>query len=177
MVYGAILQKGESSFTDLYKILEKMGGFHREYNWLVSDHVCTTWNDDVHELLQQDKLPGLLSASEGRNTWYNWMSGEELEKASYYVIQWFWGVFSAFDTDVTEEEAVSTPIPYSDMNEELWKLPLRMQNPRSKVEIVAFDCSCCIIYTTDKAIYDRFREVYPLAEDLEEHLLDFQKQS
>ena len=177
MIYGAILQKGENIFTDLYKIFEKMGGFHREYNWLVSDHVCTTWNSDVEILLQQDKLPGMLSASCGRNTWYNWMSGEELEKAAHDVIQWFWGVFSAFDPDVTEKEAVSAPIPYSDMNEKLWKLPLRMQNPKSKVEIVAFDCSFCMIYTTEKEIYDRFREAYPLSEDLTEHLQNFEEQN
>ena len=101
------------------------------------------------------------------------MNGEELEKISHDVHQWIWGVFSAFETDVTEEEAVSTPIPYSDMNEELWKLPLKMQNPRSKVEIVAFDCSFCMIYTTEKLIYDKFREAFPLSEDLEEHIRSF----
>lgn len=56
------------------------------------------------------------------------------------------------------------------MNANLWKRPLRMQNPFSKVEIVAFDSAEVLLYTTERELYEKFRRAYPLSTDLDEHL-------
>lgn len=155
MTYGAILRKGELFYTNFADVFEKLEGVQNDYNWLVTEaQITASRTPDTLELIEDNK--------------HIWLDGKEMTKAVSDVTQWIWGVLSGFDNSVSEEDALKSPLPWADCNSELWKLPLKMQNPLAKIEMIAFDSTYLLLYTMDKSLYERFRKAYPLSEDLEE---------
>ena len=151
MHYGAILEKGEECFTYLDKVFAALGNIQENYNWLLTDCEC---NVDIPELEDE----------------FCWMSGSELTalQRKYHDPQWIWAVLSAFDKTVTEEQALEYPLPNArDNNNALWRLPVEVQNPLARFEIVPFDSSYTLLISREKEIVDRFRAYFPLSEDLE----------
>ena len=82
-------------------------------------------------------------------------------------VQMIWGVLSGFDPQYTLDEVLKYPKPYADMNCELWRNPVTMQNPLAYIEIVAFDSSCTLIKCTDKKLLENIKQVFFFCEDLE----------
>lgn len=151
MHYGAILAKGEVGYTNLDRVFAALGNIQENYNWLITDCEC---NVDIPELQYN----------------YCWMSGNELMalQRKYHNPQWIWAVLSAFDKTVTEEQALEYPLPNArDNNNALWRLPVEVQNPLARFEIVPFDSSYTLLISREKEIVDRFRAYFPLSEDLE----------
>ena len=151
MCYGVILAKGETGFTDMNRVFAALGDIQAEYNWLITDCEC---NVDIPELQYN----------------YCWMSGSELTalQRKYHNPQWIWAVLSAFDKTVTEEQALEYPLPNArDNNNALWRLPVEVQNPLARFEIVPFDSSYTLLISREKEIIDRFRAYFPLSENLE----------
>lgn len=162
MIYCAISDKDEKFYTDVYKMFEKMGDFQTQYNWLLSDvQITASRTHETLDLLERNK--------------HVWLSGEEMTKISEDVAQWIWAVLSAFDKSVIEEDALKYPLPFADENRELWELPLKMQNPLAKAEIIPFDSSYVLFRTTEKLLYEKFREAYPLSKDLAKWLERIEK--
>ena len=151
MHYGAILAKGEVGYTNLDRVFAALGNIQENYNWLLTDCEC---NVDIPELEDE----------------FCWMSGSELTalQRKYHDPQWIWAVLSAFDKTVTEEQALEYPLPNArDNNNALWRLPVEVQNPLARFEIVPFDSSYTLLISREKEIVDRFRAYFPLSEDLE----------
>ena len=140
MHYGAILAKGEVGYTDLDKVFAALGNIQENYNWLITDCEC---NVDIPELQYN----------------YCWMSGNELMalQRKYHNPQWIWGVLSAFEKSVTEEQVLEYPLPDARDN--------RVQHPLATFEIVPFDSSFVLVFSREKEIVDRFRAYFPLSED------------
>ena len=63
MVYGAILEKGESWYTYMGKIFRAIGDAQKNYNWLISDADCFPMTPEFSELLARESC---------------WLTGEAL---------------------------------------------------------------------------------------------------
>lgn len=155
MVFGAILEKGEQFYSHILGILQAVEPLHEPFNWLVTDCEC----------YPNDPMVGDMFSRE-----YCFLSGAELcallEQDDF---QWVWGVFSAFAKDVPLEEILMHPLPYADHNPAFWKNPLTMQLPLAQIEIVAFDSSLTLFFSKEQSYVDRFRQAFPLSEDLREY--------
>ena len=152
MVYGAILQKGERFYTYLGKVFAAIGEVQTEYNWLITECVCYPRSPDIDTLLSRE---------------FCWLSGEELTAViKQEDFQWIWGVLSGFEKDIPLEKVLDYPLPYADGYEGFFKNPLSIQHPLASVEIVALDSSLTLIYSRRKEIISKFRNYFPLSEDL-----------
>ena len=153
MVYGTIIQKGEKYYTYLKKLFESIDNIQLNYKWLISYPECSPSDTDIQKVLDNE---------------YCILTGKELtDLVNKEDFQWIWGTFSAFDPTTSNEDILKHKLPENDMYPGFWKNPLTMQHPLSKIEIVAFDSSCTLIFTKDFALPEKFKEYYPKAEDLE----------
>ncbi|MBP3413084.1 MAG: hypothetical protein J6K89_07450 [Oscillospiraceae bacterium] len=155
MVYGAINEKGEEFYTDLARVFDAIRNKQIEYNWLITDYEGNT-ND-----------PAIVDRLEGE---YCWISGEELtELVANKHFQWIWAVLSAFEKSVSLSKVLEHRLPYADGYEGFWKLPLSMQHPLAKIEIVPWDSTSTLLFSESKEITDLFRGYFPNSQDLEEY--------
>lgn len=153
MVYGTIIQKGEKYYTCLKKLFDSLDNMQLNYKWLISYPECYPSDKDIQKQL---------------NCEYCILTGKELtDLVDKEDFQWIWGTFSAFDPSLSDEEILKHKLPENDMYPGFWVNPLTMQHPLSKIEIVAFDSSCTLIFTKDFVLPERFKEFYPKAENLE----------
>ena len=154
MIQGVMIVKGESYHTDLYKLLDSLDGLYLNYKWLVSNTECIAIDKAINDLFENK---------------YIILSGEALMAAAEKTHQFWWGTFSAFEPSVSDEEILKYPLPENDMYPGFWKLPLTLQHPLAQMELVAFDASLTLVLTKDIALPEKFRQFYPLAQDLAEH--------
>ncbi|MBE6609780.1 MAG: hypothetical protein E7634_03840 [Ruminococcaceae bacterium] len=153
-VRGMIIKKGESYYTDLYKLLDALDSIPLNYKWLVSYPECSAFTKETQALFEKE---------------YCIISGDELTEIAKDTHQFIWGTFSAFAPDTPDEEILKYPLPKNDMYPGFWKLPLTVQHPLAQIEIVAFDSSLTLVLTRDIDFPEKFQQVYPLAQDLAEH--------
>ena len=164
MVYGLILEEGMEYYTDMKLVFDAIGNAQLDYNWLITnaDVVCPQYFEGEEYFLAD----------------YRWLSGKELtemiDSGNYY--QWIWGVFSGFKKSVPKDEVLEYPLPFADCNRALWQYPPKIQHRLADIEIVSFDSSFMLILATDKKIIDRFKEYYPMSEDLAEYNRQFQEE-
>ena len=161
MVYGAINEKGEKFYTYLPTLFDAINNEQLNYNWLITDCFCnvrTVVNDE------EDKHG------------YCWISGEDLTKlVNEQHIQWIFAVLSGFRKDIPLEEILKYPLPFADGYGGFWHNPISIQHPLAIVEIVPWDSSLTLFFSTEKELFDKFREGYPQSEDLVEHNLRYEK--
>ena len=152
MVYGAILEKGEHSYTYLKKVFQAIGGAQKNYNWLISDADCFPTTPEFSKLLGQKSC---------------WLTGEALTAmVEQEDFQWIWGVLSGFPKSVPEEQVRQYPLPYADGYPGFWHNPLSLQHPLAEIEIVPWDSSLTLLLSRKKEIVEDFRAFFPLSEDL-----------
>lgn len=155
MVYGAISEQDEKYYTYLPKLFDAIDHAQLEYNWLVTACDCNCSNKVENEYLAQG---------------YCWISGEELSQiVRENQIQWIWAVLSGFKKDVPLEEVLQFPYPDADGHPGFWHNPLSMQHPLAAIEIVPFDSSLVLFFSTDERLVAKFRAGYPHSEDLSEY--------
>jgi hypothetical protein len=151
-MYGAIINKGEQYYTDLYKVFNAINNVQKNYNWLITDCVCYPSTKQFAEILYNE---------------YCWLSGSELtrivEKENF---QWIWAVLSGFDKSITLDEVLEYPLPYADEYTGFWENPISIQHPLATVEIIPWDSSLTLIISRERKIVDDFKESFPLSEDL-----------
>ena len=152
MVYGAILEKGEHSYTYLKKVFQAIGGAQKNYNWLISDADCFPTTPEFSKLLGQKSC---------------WLTGEALTAmVEQEDFLWIWGVLSGFPKSVPEEQVRQYPLPYADGHQNFWHNPLTLQHPLAEIEIVPWDSSLTLLLSKQKEIVEDFRAFFPLSEDL-----------
>lgn len=157
MVTGAILEKGEMGYTHLKKLFCLMDNFQRNYNWLITD--CEAYPIG-HEMRISHLIPND----------YEWIDGIELTNiVENDDFQWIWGVLSAFDKNVLKEDILKYPLPYADGYEGFWKEQIKIQHPLASIELVAWDSTCTLLISNEAAIVRKFREAFPLSEDLKKY--------
>lgn len=155
MVYGAIDKKGEEFYTFLPKLFDAIDNAQLDYNWLITACDCNCQNKIEDEYRKQG---------------YCWISGKELtETVNETEIQWIWAVLSGFRKDISLDDVLKHPYPDADGYPEFWHNPLSMQHPLSTIEIVPWDSSLTLFFSTDKGLVDKFRAGYPYSEDLFVH--------
>ena len=151
-IFGAVLERGENFYTDLSRVLRGIGGIPAGYHWLVTDF---EYNIDIPSL-ERD---------------YLWWSSEELSRfQKQYDPQWIWGILCGFPPGVSLEEVLRSPLPRCTEEgdaEMYFNNPISMQHPLSEIEIFAYDSSAVFLLSRRKEIVQRFREAFPLSEDLE----------
>ena len=153
MVYGVIIKKGEKFYTHLEKLFRALENIQKDYKWLISNHECWPSSPTIQEILKNECCI---------------LSGQELtDIANTEDFQWIWGTFSAFDPHISDADILKYPLPKNDMYSGFWKLPLTMQHPLAKIEIVAWDSTLTLIFTKDFSILETLKKFYPRAEDLE----------
>lgn len=155
---GAILNKGESYYTNLKAIFMKLNNFQTDYNWLISNAECYPSNKIYAEMLSEKIC---------------WLKGDQLTELIQEEFQWAWGVLSGFEKSVSFEEIITYEIPYADGNENLWKNPIALQHPLAIHEIIAWDSSLTIIKSKDSKIVNDFMKNYPLSQKLEDYNSSF----
>ena len=152
MVYGAILENGEHSYTYLKKVFQAIGGAQKNYNWLISDADCFPTTPEFSKLLGQKSC---------------WLTGEALTAmVEQEDFLWIWGVLSGFPKSVPEEQVRQYPLPYADGYQNFWHNPLTLQHPLAEIEIVPWDSSLTLLLSKQKEIVEDFRAFFPLSEDL-----------
>ena len=152
MVYGAILEKGESYYTYLRKVFDAIENVQTQYNWLITNFVGYPQSPGIDALLSQK---------------YCWLSGRALTSMVHQEdFQWIWAVLSGFRQEISLDEALKHPLPCADGYEGFWKNPLTIQHPLADVEIVPCDSSLTLIYSRRKDIVASFRKFFPLSEDM-----------
>lgn len=151
-MYGAIINKGEQYYTDLYKVFNAINNVQKNYNWLITDCVCYPSTKQFAEILSNE---------------YCWLSGSKLtrivEKENF---QWIWAVLSGFDKSITLDEVLEYPLPYAEEYTGFWENPISIQHPLATVEIIPWDSSLTLIISRERKIVDDFKESFPLSEDL-----------
>ena len=153
MVNGIILRKGEHAYTYLKKLFDSIAPLPLTFKWLISYPECYPQTKEIQTRLDCNFC--ILSGKELTD----WVNQEDF--------QWIWGTFSAFDPSTADKDILEYKLPENDMYPGFWKNPLTIQHPLAKMEIVAFDASFTLIFTKDFTLPERFKEFYPLAEDLE----------
>ena len=152
MVYGAIDQKSEKSYTDLKKVFDSIDNKQLEYNWLVTDCECYP-NEEMN------------------NKDYIWFTGEELtELVNKESLQWVWAVLSGFNKNIELSEVLKYDLPYADGYRGFWKLPVTIQHPLASVEIVPWDSSLVLCISKEKDIVDKFLNSYKYSQPLEDYI-------
>ncbi len=159
MIEGAILEKGESGYTCLKKLFRRMDNFQKNYNWLITD--CEAY----------PKRPGhQMRITQSKYHNYAWIGGEELtDIVNRDDFQWIWAVLSGFEKDLPKTEILKYELPCADGYTGFWEKNLTIQHPLASVELVAWDSSGTLLISREAALIRRFREVFPLSEDLKEH--------
>lgn len=161
MIYGAINEKGEKYYTYLPKLFDAIDNAQKNYNWLVTACDCNVQNRVEDEYLKQG---------------YCWISGEELTKVVHEQhIQWIWAVLSGFEKDIPLEKVLEYPYPDADGYPGFWHNPITIQHPLAKVEIVPWDSSLTLFFSTDAELVAKFRAGYPQSEDLTIHNARFEE--
>jgi hypothetical protein len=151
-VQSVILDKGESSYTDMEKIFRVIENEQIKYNWLITNCECYTENEKIDELFSKE---------------YLWISGEELTEVIAKVnIQFIWGVFSGFPKEITLEEVLKHELPFADGYRQYWVDNVIVQHPLADIEIVAWDSSLTLFISKDDELVEKFRRGFPLSEDL-----------
>ena len=152
---GAILEKGETFYTNMKRVFESINNVQNDYNWLITD---LETNANHHYL---DEYTFEYS--------YLWLSGSKLteivESDEYF--QWIWAVFSGFPKDVTKEQVLKYDLPYADGYGGFWENPVTIQHPLAIIEIVPWDSSLVLVISKDDKIIDDFLESMTYAKDLE----------
>lgn len=160
MVYGAINEKGEPYYTNLKKVFDSIGNIQKQYNWLITDCVCYPLNPKTEDMLRDE---------------YCWISGEKLtDLVNEEGFQWVWAVLSAFDKNISLSDVLRYDLPYADGYGGFWKLPLTMQHPLAKIEIVPWDSSLTLIFSNNISIINDFRRAFSESENLEDHIRKFE---
>lgn len=160
MVYGAINENGEPYYTDLKKVFDSIGNIQKQYNWLITDCVCYPLNPLTDVMLRNE---------------YCWISGEKpTDLVNAEEFHWIWAVLSAFDKDISLHDVLRYDLPYADGYDGFWKLPLTMQHPLAKIEIVPWDSSLTLIFCNNKNIINYFRRAFSESENLEDYIRKFE---
>ena len=159
MVTGAILEKGEIGYTYLKKLFRFMDHFQKDYNWLITG--CEAY---------PKRMGHSMRIFQSKHGDYAWIDGEELTNiVNRDDFQWIWGVLSGFDKKILKEDVLKYRFPYADGYKGFWEGDVTMQHPLASVELVAWDGSCTLLISDKKAVINRFREVFPLSEDLKKY--------
>ncbi|MCL2611391.1 MAG: hypothetical protein FWE02_06915 [Defluviitaleaceae bacterium] len=151
---GMILEKGQRYYTNLQMILKNLNGFHKQFNWLITNYECYPEHEKHVKLLTGSPL---------------WISGKDLDEMMMVEeFQWTWGVLSAFKAGITKEEALRYDEPES-QSVGFWKNPISIQHPLAEIEIVPWDSMLVLFISKDEEYTLLFKEKFPDAQDLEEH--------
>lgn len=135
MVYGTIIQKGEQSYTFLKKVFDSIDNIQLHYKWLIAYPECYPCDEEIRTLLDREFC--ILTGEE----WTYLVDKEDF--------QWIWGAFFAFDPATSDEEILKYKPFENDVYSARLKKPLSMKHPLSKIEMVALDSSCTMIFTKD----------------------------
>jgi len=135
----------------------EMDNFQNNYNWLISD--CEAYPKRLGHDIR------IHQSGE-----YAWISGEELTNIiKRDDFQWIWAVLSGFEKHITLEEVKKYDLPYADGYKGFWDENISMQHPLATIELVAWDSCCTLFISKDDVLVDKFRSVFPLSVDLENH--------
>ncbi|GAB6169560.1 hypothetical protein JCM1393_20200 [Clostridium carnis] len=149
---GAILNKGEKYHTYLSKIFKAIDNEQIKYNWLITDYICYPKDNNIKDIFSKE---------------YLWITGEELtEIINKEDFQFIWGILSGFSKDISIEEILKYKLPYADENCDLWNKEVKTQHPHANIEIVAWDSTLTLFISKEEKLVQRFRENFPLSEDL-----------
>lgn len=147
----AILEASDRYYTDLKDLFKSMDNKQLEYNWLVTGMVAYPQNEKFKDMVNKE---------------YLWLTGEELTNMMEAEnFQWIWGVFTAFDKNRSEYEAIEV-LPLADGNKDIWAESPKLQHPLGLIEIIAWDSSLTIIISEEEGIVENFKKYYPEAIDL-----------
>ena len=155
MVYGAINEKSEEFYTYLPKLFDAIDNEQLNYNWLITDCFCNIDTPVEREIDEKG---------------YCWISGEDLTKlVEENHIQWIFAVLSGFSKDISLSEVLKYPFPFADGYPGFWHNPISMQHSLATIEIVPWDATLTLFFSTKKELVDKFMSHYPHCEDLTIH--------
>ncbi len=100
-----------------------------------------------------------------------WISGEELTNLALEneVLQFIWGVLSAFRKSVNLDIDNLEIEPDIIMNNEIWIKPI-VRHPLAVAEIVCWDSSATMLLSKDEDLTYKFGKYFPESEDFNEYI-------
>jgi hypothetical protein len=153
---GLIIKNNIKCSTYLKEIFENIKEFRDDYNWLITYPECYPQTMELKKIAKRE---------------VTWTTGLNLTEALLREDpQWIWGVFSAFSKTIKLSEVLKYPLPYADGNQALWKLPINVQNPLAKAEIVAWDGLCTLVIAEKNEIITKIEKLDQFTEDLETYI-------
>ncbi len=154
MVYAAIDSESKQNYTYLKEIFSALENRQRDFNWLITD--CEVRPDS-------SELDAFNRAE------YSFISGDKLtEIVEKNDSQWIWGVLCGFEKDIPEERILGYELPKA-CDPGFWRESVKMQHSLSTIEIVAFDSSSVLLFSSKKEFVEMFRKEFPECEDLREY--------
>ena len=84
--------------------------------------------------------------------------------------QWVWAVLSGFSPDISLSEILRYPLPYADGYPGFWMSPLSMQHPLASIEIVPWDSSLTLLFSTQAELVEDFLGFFPFSEELSAYI-------
>lgn len=136
-----------------------MNNFQKNYNWLITD--CEAYPKRLGHGVR------IAQSKDGR---YSWIDGTELTNiVKKDDFQWIWAVLSGFDKSISKADALKYKLPYADGYAGFWKENITIQHPLADIELVAWDSGCTLLIGRESSIIRKFREAFPLSEDLGEY--------
>lgn len=159
MIYGAINKNAQNYCLNFKKVLDIIVDKVCDYNWLITDVEC--YQSDVYNYEISNQCC--------------WLTGENLKKSIQNdVSQWIWGVFSAFEKNISLDEILDYELPYANGYEGFWKNPLTIQHPLACIEVVAWDGYMLLVFSKDdQNIIEKFYKSCSEIENLSEYNLKF----
>lgn len=158
---GLYINTANDLFIKMHPFFEALGENADKYNWLVSE--AGPWDAIFAK--------GSLKSDRFENEAYHFIEGAALRKAiadnRMQVMNW--GMFCAFPKELKIDDILSAGFPKADFNDELWSNPVKMQNPKSVLEIAAVEGTKIQIKTDDENVLSKITAAYPNAYDLSKY--------
>jgi len=142
-------------YTDLYEIIEPFEIEFSKMNWLLT-------NQDYMILDYEAK--GVIEKLDHESDKIAFKGTELLEIIKKRKVQFVWGVFCGFKTEIPKLK--ESELPYADLNPNIWKKPDKFLLKQSEIEIISFDGTSLIFKTKDKNIERNFLEKFSDAKRL-----------
>ena len=153
MSHAIIDRSSCSYYTYLSHEFACLDDAQRKYHWLITDWECYPKDEAIQKLLERD---------------YLWMSGDELtalvEREDF---QWIWGILCGFETNVTLEDVLQTPLPNAQDYDGYYQSPVSVQHPLAALEIIPTDSSYVLVVSREPEPIEAYLRRCPGAERLE----------
>lgn len=80
-----------------------------------------------------------------------------------------WGVISGFSPDIPLQKILEEPLPFTDRNKDLWKLPVSPMNSLACFEVFVYELTTLVVKSDNESDIETLKKLFSKAADLEKY--------